>query len=571
MTDTTEDQSAITALSFWEHLAELRKRLLWCVISLVGGFIVAWIFKEQLFSIVSAPVKEGLAAHGIYRLTAIETVEAVVVYLKLSFSAAIVVSVPVALLQIWLFIKPGLIEREIRPMRRIAVLAMFMFVLGLVFSYQFVLPLVIDYLTGFTLGAGDIDFQVTMKSAYSTTLLFLVGFGIIFELPLVMVLLAATPLFNSARYLKWIRYSVVLSFVVGSMLTPPDVLSQMLMAIPVTILYCIGIGLTYVMENRREKEQAVVEGFDWILAGAVVFLTGVITLLVMPAPVPMAAYLPYGAGTVTLGRQTTKMPTCNRTDSVSLPPEAAINEWVCARYTEGNVLLLRSDSLDTADYCASLPDDSGERCVSIDDIHVIGQPMLVARYMSNMEDGRQDADPLKVDDTTVFSQFVSLLATPKQQRSYLRFTFTGGEEPELQLDLSFSDANEAEHFIHALDNNEQVQTSVAEDLSIPEVALAAAIEELCAAVEILAAKHNSTELKQVRKRLQRARELAGQAPAATVRTPFGSCTTAACAYAALAPLLPASFETDQRGRVITLLYSEGSEEHAEKVINFLLR
>jgi sec-independent protein translocase protein TatC len=543
-------------LSFWEHLTELRQRLLYIVIALFGGFIVAWIFKEQLFAIVSAPVKEGLAAHGIYRLTAIETTEAVMVYLKLAMAAAIVVTIPVSLWQLWMFVKPGLVATETRPMRRIAILAVFMFVLGLLFCYRFVLPLVIDFLTGFTLGAGGVDFQVTMKSTYSTTFIFLVGFGVIFELPLVMVLLAATPLFDSSKYLKWIRYSVVIAFVIGSMLTPPDVLSQCLMAVPITILYVVGIGMTYLSERRRASGKVAATGMDWQLAGSVLFLASLIALLVMPASRPMASYLPSGARAILLSDGDGTSFKCGGLVTPDLGSKAA--ERVCAVYSEGTVLLATpQDGVAADSLCPPTEDAAGVVCKVADDIAVLGPPMLVARYLANHDQRLADSDPLALDDEAHHSLFVSLQSTSREQRAYLRATEYGGEEgPQLHVALSFGDPREAEHFATTLETD-VVMTGLVAAPTPPSGPVVEAVEQLATAVESLATRLPEKEVADVYRKILLVRALLKGESSATGGAAGGllACKVSPCAYSYLAPYLPKPTETEVKGRVVFLEFA----------------
>ncbi len=549
-----EEPAGITGqLSFWEHLTELRRRLLYIVIALLGGFVVAWIFKEQLFAIVSAPVKEGLAAHGIYRLTAIETTEAVMVYLKLALAAAIVVTIPVSLWQLWMFVKPGLVDSETRPMRRIAILAVFMFVLGLLFCYRFVLPLVIDFLTGFTLGAGGVDFQVTMKSTYSTTFIFLVGFGVIFELPLVMVLLAATPLFDSAKYFKWIRYSVVIAFVIGSMLTPPDVLSQCLMAGPITVLYVVGIGMTYLSERRRASGKGAATGMDWQLAGFVLLLGSLIGLIVMPASRPMASYLPYGARTILLTDGEGTSFECGGLVTPDLGEKVA--ELVCAVYSEGTMLLATpGDGMAVEDLCSDNLEGTGVACSIADDIAVLGPPMLVARYLANHDQRLADSDPLALDDEALHSIFISLQSTPREQRAYLRATEYNDEDgPKLQIALSFGDPREADHFVTSLETD-VLLTGLIATPTPPSGPVVEAVEQLAAAVESLATRLPQKEVADVYRKVLVARALLRGESSATggAAGRLLACKVSPCAYSYLAPYLPKPTDTTVKGRVVFL-------------------
>lgn len=560
-----------TQLSFWEHLTELRRRLVYIVAALIGGFIVAWILKEELFSIVSAPVREGLAAHGIHRLTAIETTEAVMVYLKLAMAAAIVVTIPVSLWQLWLFVKPGLVETELRPMRRIAILAVFMFVLGLLFCYRFVLPLVIDFLTSFTLGAGGVDFQVTMQSAYSTTFVFLVGFGVIFELPLVMVLLAATPLFDSAKYIKWIRYSIVIAFAIGSVLTPPDVLSQLLMAVPVTVLYVVGIGLTFLSERRQALGRPVASGPDWLLAGGILLLSTMIAAILLPVSKPVAGYLPYGARAILLTagelEGDTGAPGCGGLLTATLRSHTA--EQVCAVYPEGTLLLVTpTPEVEMESLCpTAVPGQMA--CGVAGEATVLGSPMLVARYLANRDQGLVDSDPLELDDDSHLSLFVSLESTPREQRAYLRVTEFEGDA-EVHITLSFSDPREAEQFVLTLETDLAAVGQLAAPAS-PPGPTSLALEELAAALENLSSRLPPEEVTEVARHISRARALLKGEGSQTQSGAHGllACRLSPCAYTYLAPHLPAPSESKTNGRVVSLEFN-GEEVDTEALHRLLL-
>ncbi len=286
------------AMSFWEHLGELRVRLVRIVATMMGSFVLCWAFREQIFAVINEPIRAALARHDIFRLIAIDAAEAIIVYLKMSFAAALVLTTPVLLSQIWGFVKPGLYPQERRPVRRVVILSMLMFFIGVLFCYRLILPLVIDFLTGFTVGGEGIDFQLTMQSAFSTALLLMLMFGLVFQLPLVMVLLTATNILSWRHFVKYVKFFAVGAFIMGAMFTPPDVISQILMAIPLLFLYGIGIGLSFLMEagrKRREaREVAPVEatGPDWLLALGMVILGGIVALLVWPVGPGIAELVP---------------------------------------------------------------------------------------------------------------------------------------------------------------------------------------------------------------------------------------------------------------------------------------
>ncbi len=285
-------------MSFWEHLGELRVRLVRVVATMVGSFVLCWSFREQIFAVINEPIRAALARHDIFRLIAIDASEAIVVYLKMSGAAAVVLTTPVLLSQIWGFVKPGLYPQERRPVRRVVILSMLMFFIGVLFCYRLILPLVIDFLTAFTVGGEGIDFQLTMQSAFSTALLLMLMFGLVFQLPLVMVLLTATNILSWRHFVKYVKFFAVGAFILGAMFTPPDVISQVLMAIPLLFLYGIGIGLSFLMEaGRRRREERNVPsveatGPDWFLALGILALGGIIAFLVWPAGPGIAELVP---------------------------------------------------------------------------------------------------------------------------------------------------------------------------------------------------------------------------------------------------------------------------------------
>lgn len=588
MADITSEQNegeagGIGATSFWEHLAELRNRLLVTVAVMGVGFFAAWTMREELFQIVTRPVRQGLAQHGIYQLTAIETVEAIVVYLKLSIMTAIVMTVPVLLYQVWAFVKPGLTEREIRPMRRIVVFSIFMFFLGLVFCYRIVLPLVMDYLTGFTMGSGGVDFQVTMKSAYSTALTFLFGFGTIFELPLVMVLLAATPLLDYRKYLKWIRYFIALSFVVGSLLTPPDVLSQILMAIPLTILYLVGIALSYFMEKKREEGRGarVVKGFDpYIVLGAAV-LSVPIALMVMPPFQPARAYLPHGAKFVATARAALAGEmSCGRIATATFIEAVEEDEITCAVYPEGHLLMAGFEGEGPGDLCEKVAPaiaGSDQTCLEKEGSVVVGHPLLLARLESNLDNGRRDSGPHTISGGGEFDFFISLESSRKKQSSFLSVALLPDDDEDkarVRISLAFPDPDEAAQFALAVEKGEEIPFTPATDQGGPPDKLVEAVDALCDAVDELS-EGTGNKAVPVKKKLARVRELL--ALERTGRSGLGAdlsaCTSPSCAYASLfSYLFPPEGDVEVTRRTVVFEVSyEGKEDARERLVDFLLQ
>ncbi len=583
MTDDSADGTRAEGLTFWEHLAELRSRLIYIAVSLLVGLFVGWGFREELFALLTAPVREGLAVHGIHRLTAIEAAEAMVVYLKLSLAAAIVLVVPVGLYQLWAFVRPGLLEREIRPMRRVVVLAFFMFVLGVLFCYRLVLPLVMEFLAAFTLGSGGVEFQVTMDSAYSTALLLLVGFGLVFELPLVMVLLATTPLVDWRKYLKWIRYAVVMAFVVGAVLTPPDVLSQFLMAVPLCVLYGVGIFLSYLMERQRLKGGDAPRGLDWGLLGMLVVLLGLAALLLLPRSLPAVSFLPYGAESVEWSAAGA-IPRCGGLER-GLPAEG--REWACARYAEGSLLVGSGDERWDDGACSNQDGGQTGTCAVDDELLVAGQHLLVARYLHNRRMRLVDSDPVLPPDEATESLWVSLRRTEGRQPPFARIARVGEDPERLRVDLSFADAERAREFAAALEEGKELPAAAVAGGADRHSRIQQALLELTAVVEEIArstrsgttdpavaspspsAGHgesqaasgsNASRPAGLEARLAQVKALLADAEQQELGPHrLAECGGAACAYAVLSDLLPAPEEVQAQGRLVTAWYPADTE------------
>lgn len=434
-----EDSEPQSGATFWEHLGELRNRLFYCAAVFLLSVILAWTFRDALFLALTRPIMQGLAGHGIYRLTAIEATEAIVIYLKMAVAAAVVVTIPFTLVQLWLFIRPGLKTTEIRPLRRVVVLSLFMFLLGLLFSYRFVLPLVLDFLAGFTLASGDLAFQVTLRSAYSTALTFLAGFGVIFELPLVMVLLAATPIMNSRRYWKLFRYFVVVSFIVAAILTPPDVLSQFLMALPLNLLYLVGIAMAWFLERKRDSGVPS-DGIDWMLPASIIPLTGLLVWLVMPSPKDPREYLP---------EQVLQLGSCSGfalddcpIDSPRRAPAGA-DAFTRADFAEGSLRFTHFASAgeaETACRTTSPIELGAPPCLTQGSWSIQGPPMLLMELQERMNEAPAVPGPL-----SLYSDRPRLLlrmagATDRSQPEQVLLVSGGEGDENSELLITFADS-----------------------------------------------------------------------------------------------------------------------------------
>ncbi|MGQ9859461.1 MAG: twin-arginine translocase subunit TatC [Thermodesulfobacteriota bacterium] len=247
-------------VSFIEHLEELRYRLIVCLVSVLIGTVVAYVFKEEIFRFISTPLLRALPP-GEQQLIFTGLLEAFVVYLKASFFAGLMLSVPVVLYQLWAFVSPGLYPRERKLALPFIFFASLFFLGGAVFGYYVVFPYGFQFFVGF--GGDFIKPLPSMKEYLSFATFLLLAFGIVFELPIFIFFLAKLGLVHPRTLRKGRRYAIPVIFLVSAIMTPgPDPISQCLMAVPLCVLYELGIWVAvfFGKPSRDEKEAAPQEG-----------------------------------------------------------------------------------------------------------------------------------------------------------------------------------------------------------------------------------------------------------------------------------------------------------------------
>ena len=242
-------------MTFREHLLELRTRIVRVTLILCVGFFVAWGFRLELFAFMSRPIAAALADNGVYHFQAIQITESIYVYMKVALVADLVFTSPLIFWQIWGFIGPGLYRNEKRFMLPLTAFSVVFFIIGSAFAYVVLLPFITNWLVGLTMEGGNVEVLVTLQNAYSFAFTFLLMFGLVFELPLVIFFLALWGIASGKGLLRFWRYFVVLSFIIGALLTPPDPGSQVLMALPLNVLYGFGIVVAFSVARARERNQ----------------------------------------------------------------------------------------------------------------------------------------------------------------------------------------------------------------------------------------------------------------------------------------------------------------------------
>lgn len=283
-------------LSLLDHLRELRDRLTRIALAIALGFAIAYAYRLELFELLTRPVWSVLHSHGIRQLQVLDVTEAIVMYMKTSFIGGLVLSSPYTLHQVWRFIAPGLYAKERRSALAILVPSVLFLLLGLAFAYAVMIPFAIDFLVGYALENPALAVELTVQSTLGFELTFLMIFAVVFELPLVMTFLVALGVGSFAFFAKQWRVAIVVAFVIGAVLTPPDVVSQTLLAGPLCALYGLGLLGAWVVERRKAGRAVSLASFarvGVVLAAVLVplWLYGVQPLVFPPPTVPAQALL----------------------------------------------------------------------------------------------------------------------------------------------------------------------------------------------------------------------------------------------------------------------------------------
>ena len=237
---------------FTEHLGELRDRLVRSFIAVGIGFVAAYSFKEKLFEILTAPLVIAMGETGKAQMIFTGLPEAFFTYLKVSLLAGIIVSTPFLFYEFWMFVSPGLYRTEKKYIIPIVILSVFFFILGSSFGYFIVFPFGFKFFLGFA--TETIMAMPSMKEYLSFASKMLLAFGFVFELPLVLTFMARMGLVNVSFLKKNRKYAVLIFFIGAAIITPPDVVTQVMMAVPLMILYEISIIGARVFGKKRADE-----------------------------------------------------------------------------------------------------------------------------------------------------------------------------------------------------------------------------------------------------------------------------------------------------------------------------
>jgi sec-independent protein translocase protein TatC len=252
-------QDSMPAMSFLEHLEELRKRIIYSLIAVTVGFFACWNYHEFIFRFVQRPVMDALQRNGMAeKLVYLNPTEPFNLYLKVAFLAGLFVTSPFVLYQVWLFISPGLYRNEKRYVLPFMFSTVFLFLGGGLFAYKMVYPAALNFLIDY---GKQFQPMITIGEYTDLFLTIMLGMGLIFEMPILVFFLSMMGIVSPRWMWRNVRYSILVIFIVAAILTPTtDILNMCLFAAPMVALYILSIGVAWMVHPAQRRARQARKG-----------------------------------------------------------------------------------------------------------------------------------------------------------------------------------------------------------------------------------------------------------------------------------------------------------------------
>jgi sec-independent protein translocase protein TatC len=258
--DSTAEADSSGRMSFFDHLIELRRRLIHAAIAIVLGTGVGLLLSKHFIAFVVQPMHMALRSAGLEdNLYYTSPAGYVSLVINLGLYLGIAIAMPYVLYQVWLFVAPGLFKHERNAVAGFIISSMFLFLCGLAFGYFIMLPTTLKFLIGFA-NEGPIKPLISINEYFDLTLMILLGLGIVFELPVLIFILSLFGIVTPKFLLKNFRYAMVIITVVAAIVTPtPDATTMLVFMAPMILLYFIGVLVSYVVLKRKQAADAATE------------------------------------------------------------------------------------------------------------------------------------------------------------------------------------------------------------------------------------------------------------------------------------------------------------------------
>jgi sec-independent protein translocase protein TatC len=254
-----KEKESMPTMGFLDHLEELRKRIIYSIISVAVGFGACWGYREQIYGIMQKPIMDALKANGMAeKLVYLNPTEPFNLYLKVAALAGLFLTSPFVLYQVWMFISPGLYRREKRYVVPFMVSTIVLFASGGYFGYKIVYPAALNFLIDFS---KQFQPMITIGEYTNLFLSIILGMGLIFEMPILVFFLSLMGIVSAGFMWKNFRYSILVIFIIAAIVTPTtDILNMCIFAAPMIALYGVSIAVAWAVHpkqraKRREKEK----------------------------------------------------------------------------------------------------------------------------------------------------------------------------------------------------------------------------------------------------------------------------------------------------------------------------
>lgn len=235
--------------SFISHLVELRDRLIRAILGILLVFLCLFPWAKELYAIMAQPLLDALPKGG--QMIATDVVGVFLVPMKVALMAAFLITLPHTLYQLWAFVAPGLYTHEKQLVLPLIVASIFLFAVGMGFAYVLVFPTVFHFMA--TVAPEGVAWMTDIDKYLSFVLSTFLAFGITFQVPVVVIVLVRMGFVTVVQLVEWRPYVIVGAFVIGAIFTPPDVLSQIMLAVPLWLLYELGIVLARFIAVKRDE------------------------------------------------------------------------------------------------------------------------------------------------------------------------------------------------------------------------------------------------------------------------------------------------------------------------------
>jgi sec-independent protein translocase protein TatC len=247
---------SMPAMSFLEHLEELRRRLIYSIVAVGVAFCFCWAYAERIYDLVQRPVIEALQKNGVTpKLTFLNPTEPFNLYIKTAFVAGLFAASPFVLYQVWMFISPGLYRREKRYVLPFMSSTILLFLAGGYFGYKMVFPAALEFLISY---GKQFQPMITISEYSDLFLTVIIGLGVVFEMPILVFFLALMGVVTAGWMWRNVRYSILVIFIIAAVLTPTtDILNMCIFAAPMVALYVLSIGIAWLVHpaQRRARQE----------------------------------------------------------------------------------------------------------------------------------------------------------------------------------------------------------------------------------------------------------------------------------------------------------------------------